>query len=290
MKYYLITAWLMLTGILYISGQEKEIILEERVYKMVDGVELKADLFYTAETRQNASNPAIAFFHGGGWAYGSRAEFHEACDRYAEKGFVTLSFQYRLSINEDGTVPHPDITPVECVKDARSAIRWIRENATDLHIDPERIVACGQSAGGQLALSTILIDQINESTDNLEIPTAPQAIILYSSNVNTMEAWVDRLLVERREEIWSISPHHNLKPGLPPIIAFHGEEDCTVPIWIVYYFLDKARSLGNNIELVSFEGRKHYLGDGDDQYGRYYDEGVFEKTDAFLIEHGFMDP
>ena len=41
--------------------------------------------------------------------------------------------------------------------------------------------------------------------------------MLYSSNVNTLEAWADRLMGERRGEIWSISPHHNLRPGLPPI-------------------------------------------------------------------------
>jgi len=42
------------------------------------------------------------------------------------KGFVTFSFQYRLSGNEDGSYSHPDITPVESTKDARSAIRWSR--------------------------------------------------------------------------------------------------------------------------------------------------------------------
>ncbi len=112
--------------------------------------------------------PAIAFFHGGGWSSGSPSEFHEACERYARKGFIAFSFQYRLSRTKDGAVPHPDITPVECVKDVRSAIRWIRINASEFGIDPEKIVAIGQSAGGQLALSTALIDDVNEASDNFE--------------------------------------------------------------------------------------------------------------------------
>jgi acetyl esterase len=58
---------------------------------------------------------------------------------------------------EDGSYPHPDISPVECVMDARSALRWMKENADSLHIDPKKIAAAGQSAGGQLALSTGLI-------------------------------------------------------------------------------------------------------------------------------------
>jgi acetyl esterase/lipase len=263
-------------------------VREERTYKSVGGTDLRVDVFYSPEARQRPRNPAMAFFHGGGWAYGDRSEFHEACVRYAKKGFVTLSFQYRLSINSDETVPHPDITLVECTKDARSALRWIRQNAAALHVDPARVVASGQSAGGQLALGTALFDDVNESTDDLSVSPRPDALVLYSSNVNTLEAWADRLMGDRRGEIWSISPHHNLRAGLPPTIEFHGEEDCMVPFWVVRHFVEKARSLGNEIELVSFEGRRHYLGDGDPAYGRYYDEGVLERTDRFLEEHGFI--
>ncbi|MCG6925380.1 MAG: alpha/beta hydrolase [Acidobacteria bacterium] len=263
-------------------------VREERTYKSVGGTDLRVDVFYSPEARQRPRNPAMAFFHGGGWAYGDRSEFHEACVRYAKKGFVTLSFQYRLSINSDETVPHPDITLVECTKDARSALRWIRQNAAALRVDPARVVASGQSAGGQLALGTALFDDVNESTDDLSVSPRPDALVLYSSNVNTLEAWADRLMGDRRGEIWSISPHHNLRAGLPPTIEFHGEEDCMVPFWVVRHFVEKARSLGNEIELVSFEGRRHYLGDGDPAYGRYYDEGVLERTDRFLEEHGFI--
>jgi len=271
-----------------LRGQESDIVREKKVYKQVQGYDLTVEMFYTEETWRNDRNPTIAFFHGGGWALGDPSEFDEACIRYALKGFITFTFQYRLSVNADGTIPHPGITLVECVKDARSAMRWLREHATELHVDPDRLVACGQSAGGQLALSTALAGHVNEYTDNLQISPVPNALILYSSNVNTMEAWADRLMGERREEIWSISPHHNLKPGLPPTIEFHGEEDSMVPIWVVRHFIDKAEKMGNQIEFEPYEGRKHYLGDGDDQYGRYYDEGVLERTDRFLQDHGFM--
>ena len=280
----------ILAALIFGSGlmaEGQELIQKEIVYKSVDGVSLKADLFYLAGDGDGKTHPAIAFFHGGGWSSGSPSEFHEACVRYARKGFISFSFHYRLSMKEDGSVPHPDITPVECVKDARSAMRWIRENAIEFHINPQKIVACGQSAGGQLALSTALIEDVNEATDNLDVSPVPNALVLYSATANTMEAWADRLLGERREEIWSISPYHNLKSGLPPTIAFHGEEDGMVPFWTVRFFERKAIELGNDYELVPYEGRKHYLGDGDSQYGRYYDEEILERTDAFLIEHGF---
>ena len=212
-------------------------------------------MFYTVGSDQGPSKPAIAFFHGGGWTFASPDEFHEACKRYAEKGFITFSFQYRLCINEDGTVPHQKITPVECVKDARSAMRWLMENAAAFNINP-----------------------------------APAAFLLFSSNVNTLEIWADRLLGERREEIWSISPYHNIKAGLPPAIEFHGTEDRMVPYWAVSFFKEKTIQHGNYFDVIVYEGRRHYLGNEDQSIKTYYDEEILERADEFLIKFRFMDP
>lgn len=269
-------------------AQDKPLIHEKRIYKQVMGKELEADVFYANEILERKNNPAIAFFHGGGWAFGSPSEFHNACRRYARKGFVTFSFAYRLSILEDGRFPHPLITPVESVMDARSALRWVKERADDWNLDPEKVVAAGQSAGGQLALSTALIDHINESTDHAETDPTPCALVLFASNVNTMEAWVDRLLGDRRQEIWSISPYHHLKPGMPPAIEFHGTEDPMVNFWIVESFKEKTLSMGNHFVQIPFEGRGHYLAEGDTTYATYFDEAVMERTDSFLESLGLM--
>ena len=259
------------------------------IYKTIDGHKLTADVFYNSTTQNNPNNPAIAFFHGGGWVYGSPDEFFGACERFAKKDFVTISFQYRLSIMDDGTHPNPDISPVESVKDARSAIRWIRENAKSLRIDKDKIVVAGQSAGGQLSLSTALMDHVNEETDNLSISPNPNAMLLYSSSVNMMEAWGEWHMGHRREQIWTISPFHNLIKGMPPTIAFHGEEDCQVPFWVIRRFEEKMLELGNDYELISYEGRKHYLGKGNEKYATYFDEEIMERTDEFLEQRGFID-
>lgn len=269
--------------------QSDPVSREGKIYKKIDGYELKVDVFYTSLTREKQNNPAIAFFHGGGWVYGSPNEFHSVCERYAKKGFVTFSFQYRLSILADGTHPHPDISPIESVKDARSAIRWLRENAESLKIDPEKIIVSGQSAGGHLALSTALMDSINEETDNLNTCPMPNAMLLYSSAVNMIEAWGEWHMGDKREQIWTISPIHNLKENMPPAIAFHGEDDCMVPFWVIERFEEKMIELGNQYELISYKGRKHYLGEGIEKYANYFDEEILERTDEFLIEFGYME-
>lgn len=269
-------------------GQSDAVIHEKKVYKVINGRELEVDMFYVADKKQKGMNPAIAFFHGGGWAFGAPSEFFGACERYAKKGFITFSFDYRLSINEDGTYPHPDITPVECTKDARTAMRWIRGNAKILGVDPDKIVASGQSAGGQLALSTAIIEDVNEMTDNLAISARPNALMIYSGTPNTIEAWAEMLLDDKRAQIWSISPYHNLKPGLPPGIHFHGTADHTVPYWTVANFTGKTRELGNYYDLVPIEGSDHYLGEGIEKYANYFTEEILEQSDEFLIKFGFL--
>jgi len=265
-----------------VAAQEVNIVTERQIYKRVDNRDVYVDIFYSQQSQQKGNHPAIAFFHGGGWVFGDPSEFHGACKRYAEKGFVTFSFQYRLSINEDGTYPRPGVTLVESVKDARSAIRWLRENAESLKIDPNKIVVSGQSAGGQLAWSTALMDTINEQTDNLKISTMPNALLLYSSNYNTLEPWIDMIFNENHEMIWAVSPYHNLRSGLPPALGFYGTSDCTVLPYIVQMFDKRMHELGNPFELISLEGRDHYLGGENEKYARYFDEGILEQTDEFL--------
>jgi acetyl esterase/lipase len=264
------------------------VIHVQEVYKTIDTLKLKVDIFYTGQSFERENNTAIVFFHGGGWAYGSPSEFFTTCERYARMGIVTFSVDYRLSI-ENGVTPNKKISPIESVMDAKSAMRWVRENAVRLHIDRNKIVAAGQSAGGHLALSTAMIDEYNEKSDDPGISSCPNAILLFSACVNTVEAWCDRLLADRRTKIWSISPTHHIRKGLPPMIEFHGIDDEQVPKWTVQFFESAMKKEGNYFELHIYEGRKHYLGDGNPKYSRYFDEEILKLTDDFLRKFNLLD-
>ena len=264
-----------------------QVIHIQEVYKTVDTFKLKVDIFYTSQSFERENNTAIVFFHGGGWAYGTPGEFFTTCERYAKMGIVTFSVDYRLSI-ENGMTPSKTISPIESVMDAKSAMRWVRENSGKFHIDRNKIVAAGQSAGGHLALSTAMIEDYNEKSDNLSISCSPNAVLLFSACVNAVEGWCDRLLADRRDKIWSISPAHNVKKGLPPMIEFHGTDDEQVPKWTVQFFENAMKKEGNYFEQHMFEGRKHYLGDGNPEYSRYYDEDILNVTDDFLRKFNFL--
>jgi len=112
MKRVLIIAGIYIFFFASTSAQEINVTQEKMIYKIINDIELSADIFYTSNTQLRTNNPAIAFFHGGGWVFGSPEEFHAACERFARKGIVTFSFQYRLSIKEDGS--HSDFLSLQC--------------------------------------------------------------------------------------------------------------------------------------------------------------------------------
>lgn len=278
-------------GMTFLAGQDLksgQISHLQETYKTVGNQSLKVDVFYSASSLEKANNTAIVFFHGGGWAYGKPDEFFTTCERYARMGIIAFSVEYRLSI-KDGVVPHPEISPIESVMDAKSAIRWVRQNSGKYHINPEKIVAAGQSAGGQLALATATIPGHDEKTDRLDVSCSPNAVLLFSSCVNTVESWCDWLLGERRNQIWSISPTHNIRAGMPPMIEFHGVDDEQVPKWSLQFYESQMKKAGNYFELHMYPGRKHYLGEGNSKYSRYYDEEILLLTDKFLRKFNFLN-
>jgi hypothetical protein len=99
----------------------------------------------------SASGAAIVYLHGGGWAVGTRRRFGRAfvswsptpLDLLAQAGFTVATVDYRLS----GEARFP-----AQLHDVKAAIRWLRGNGSRLGIDPSRVIAWGESAGGHLAV------------------------------------------------------------------------------------------------------------------------------------------
>jgi acetyl esterase len=133
-----------------------------------------------------------------------------------------------------------------------------------------------------------MIDDYNENSDDPAVSCHPDAILLFSACVNTVEGWCDMLLANRREKIWSISPAHNMKVGLPPMIEFHGTYDDQVPVWTVEYFDKAMKDHGNYFELHKYEGVRHYLGEGNPKYSGYYNDDILKLADDFLRKFNLL--
>lgn len=97
---------------------------------------------------QYDKRPAIVVCPGGGYVYCSRAEGEPVAMAYAARGFHTFVLRYSTGHDAAGLAP---------LKEVSWVIGYIREHAEQWHVDPEKIVTCGFSAGGHLALSAGLL-------------------------------------------------------------------------------------------------------------------------------------
>ena len=102
-------------------------------------------LYARRETTDRA--PIAAFVHGGARATGHHYGALRYAHPLASKGYVTATFTYRLA----DEAPWP-----ASLEDTKCAVRWLRSHARELRGDPDRILLCGDSAGGHLAAMTAL--------------------------------------------------------------------------------------------------------------------------------------
>lgn len=217
---------------------------EKRIYKEIGKIKLELWIYKPADWKASDQRSAIVFYHGGGWRSGSPSAFSRQSARLAERGMVAFSVQYRLT--SKGT------TIADCVKDARSAFRWVVAHASELGIDPDKISAGGGSAGGHLACALVTLDAINESTDDLSIALKPVSLVLFNPAAKLRS-------IRSRDTPGSdvVDPFVHLKAGHPPTIIFHGEDDTTVPIATVREYAAKVKALGGQCEVVGFPGQIH---------------------------------
>jgi len=252
-----------------------------KVFKEIGDVKLRLHIFFPEGHKPADKRPAIVFFFGGGWRNGSPRQFRQHSLYLASRGMVAICAEYRVR-NKHGT------TPFECVADGKSAIRWVRQHAKELGVDPDRIAAGGGSAGGHVAACTARLDKFDEPDEDHNISSRPNALVLFNPVADTTETgWTaaPRLLGDRCREL---SPLHHITKDTPPAIIFHGADDRTVPVENVQRFRDKMQELGITCKLVVFEGKGH----GFFNYGR--DNNVpFKKTvremDRFLASLGYLE-
>ena len=143
------------------------------VYKAIDGVELNAHIFNPEGHSSGDSRPVMVFLHGGALRFGSPTEGYELAERFIPDGVVVISAEYRLLGTNAETVD-------QLVSDTKSIIRWTRENADRLGIDPEKVLVSGHGSGAYLTMLAVVLDEHDDPLDNLAISAMPDSVIFWS--------------------------------------------------------------------------------------------------------------
>ncbi len=250
-------------------------------YKTIDTTKLHLHVFYPEGHSPKAKKPVIIFFFGGGWTKGTPEQFYAHCKHLSSKGMVAITVEYRVKTRNN-------TSPIECVYDGASAVSWVKENATQLGIDPNKVVLGGGSAGGHIAAAIGTQAPICKE-QKTALSTLPNALVLFNP---VFDNGPEGYGYSRVKEYWQdISPLHNIKKSTPPTIVFLGDKDHLIPVATAKKYKEKMESYGNRCELFVYEGQTHgffnYRKIKGGKINPYYDKTIAETT-RFLTSLGYL--
>jgi acetyl esterase len=262
---------------LYAQSSYPPTIKDARVetYRKINSTELKVWIF--GETDTKSPKPAIVFFFGGGWNTGSPDQFEKQSRHFAKRGMIAITPDYRVKSRNKVQV-------VDCVKDAKAAIAWVRDNASRLGIDPDKIAASGGSAGGHLAASTGTISGFGSDE-------RPNAMILFNPActlapiADFQPRGANALLKDEQlgGKLRAMSPAHHIGPHTPPTLILHGKKDTTVPYASVVAFQSVMEKANRPCKLIGYEGAGHGFFNRGEDYHK-----TLAEADAFLVDLGWI--
>ena len=246
------------------------------LYKQIDITKLYLELHIPDKIDTSKKYPAMVFFFGGGWTNGTRNQFANHADYFARRGIICFLADYRIESKNK-------TTPFESLKDAKSAIRFIRKNSSEFGVDATKIIASGGSAGGHLAAATAVIEDYNESSDDLSVSCIPNALVLFNPVIDNGPGGYG--FVRIGDKYKSFSPLHNIRKGAPPTIFFLGTNDLLIPVETAEYYKKVMEKVGSRCELRLYEGEGH----GFFNYANIdnYKSTVLE-ADKFLQSLGYL--
>jgi acetyl esterase/lipase len=263
------------------EARDREILKDAATYIYQERPQgpVQAHLFFPENT-SDSPRPVVVFFHGGFWDSPTPTQFVPHCLHFASRGAVAVAAETRTSVRH-GT------GPLEAIDDARDLIRWLRHNADTFNLDPNRVVIGGAAGGAFLALLATMpkVKQL-PPVDGLDC--RPQALILFSSLVNTAikgqanERFPDSKSAKR------LSPSQLIRRKLPPMLLFHGKNDRITPFEEVERFRRKMRFWGNSCELVDFQRSDHSFFNFNVSHKNF--EMTIGAADRFLVDRGLLPP
>ena len=218
--------------------------------------------------KPSSPRPAVHLIHGGGWAMGDQYKFTKMGFSFAEAGYVVVLPTYRLYRD----APFP-----ACLEDVKNAIRWTRANAGKYHLDPDRIGAYGNSAGGTLALTAALTKGMPEfegdgsfdgHSSDLQAIVASGAVgdMLDENHVRravfayrNLATGGDRKVPDSKvkEVLRRASPSTYVRKDAPPILLIHGAKDEVVTIQSTDAFVESMKKVKAGITYLRYEDAGH---------------------------------
>jgi acetyl esterase/lipase len=271
-----------------LSGEVE--IVRDVVYARLDGRDLTLDLYW--HPGADEPEPLVVWIHGGAWMSGDKTWMPPLL-YLLNYGFAMASIDYRLS--------QEALFPAQ-IEDCKAAIRWLRANAARYNLNPDRVGAWGESAGGHL--SALLgtaggVAAWDRRGGNREYSSRVQAVCDWFGPSDLLKMGVmkngfdhnaadapEALLIggpiqKNEERANYANPITYITPETPPFFIMHGEQDDVVPVGqseLLHRALVKA---GLDSTLTIIPGMGHGVMELDEKRWTELQRGVidfFERT------------
>jgi acetyl esterase/lipase len=209
----------VLKDVAYLGGTRKE----------------KADIYSPLDHDKAKPLPGIIVIHGGGFNDGDKARNRELniSENLTLKGYVCMSINYKLRRTQ-GQVTWP-----QSVHDAKAAVRYLRKEAANLGVDPEKIGVIGCSAGCNLAMMLAATGPADgfdavKGEPYQDVSARVTCAVGFYGAVDLMNYHDMKMFAKTREEAPELykkgSPITYLDTKDPPMLLVHGTADVTVPL------------------------------------------------------------
>lgn len=222
--------------------------------------------------------PVIINIHGGGFKFGDKGMVDAATGQaFLQAGYAIASIDYRLS----GKATFP-----AAILDAKAAVRFLRANAPKYKLDPDKFLAFGQSAGGNIAAMLGTTGDVAEFDDatlgNPEVSSRVQAVIDWfgPTDFGQMDAqakaqgcsasdqkhnasdsfeslYLGVAVPDAPDLVKKANPITYISKDDVPFLIQKGDQDCTVPIENTKMLADALQSAALDVRYDLLQGTGH---------------------------------
>lgn len=232
-----------------LSDLSNPILVErEKVFREIEGVKLKADLFRPADDKPH---PLVMMVHGGAWTAGDKWDLLDHGREMAQAGFVAIAINYRLA---------PSSNIEQQLDDCRFAMKWVIQEADQWNANAERFGLWGYSAGAHLVSLLALDRKDGDPKIGAVVAGGPPCEFSFiADNSPLLKHVMGGTRAEIPDVYRRLSPVEYANPFAPPFFIFHGSQDWLVPSSSSKMLHDKLKGLGTDVEYVSVDDKGHLL-------------------------------
>jgi acetyl esterase/lipase len=248
---------MMLSALLLLLAQPVLAGPSTVTYRTVGDAPLLMDVYPAVGVTGPA--PCVVVIHGGAWISGQRSDMDALSKAISDAGMVVANIDYRLAPKDKWPA---------MIEDCQAAVRYVRDHAKELGVDPKRIGAAGASAGGHLSLLLGTTDGWPDGTKTATSSKVSAVLNLFGPfdcsqdfsvaiGMLLSQSLIGKKYEDCTEDIKLFSPATYVTKDDAPVFTVQGKADPTVPFHQAERLDTALKAVGVSSTLRLIDGMKH---------------------------------